>query len=239
VAKPPKIIYEDKFFLVVDKPSGLVVNRARSVKVATLQDWLEGKFSWKEGEGDFFSRTGVVHRLDKGTSGLILVAKKPKAFFDLQSQFKRREVGKRYLALVHGRLQPGKGTIDLPLGRNPYNRKKFVVFLTGKPALTNYQTDKVFKRPQAGGSVSLLTLLPKSGRTHQLRVHLKHLNHPIVADPAYVGRKTYRLDKVWCPRIFLHAAGLTLAHPATRKKLTFSSRLPTVLKRVLKSLTPL
>jgi 23S rRNA pseudouridine1911/1915/1917 synthase len=236
----PKIIFKDQSFVVVEKPAGLVVNRAKSVKGRTLQDWLEDKFSlpFLADGSDFWKRSGLVHRLDKETSGLILAARKPAAFANLQSQFKQRKVGKKYLALVHDRLMPRQGTIDLPIKRHPFNRRKFGVFLTGKKAETKYRVLDYFKKGE-GQLFSLVELYPKTGRTHQLRVHLKNINRPIVSDPLYGGRKTYRLDKNWCPRLFLHAAWLSFQDPKSAKKLEFSSPLPTDLKESLLKLTQL
>jgi len=219
----PKIIYEDQSLLVIDKPAGVVVNRAETVREKTIQDWLKESLKIKgEGIGD---RAGIVHRLDKETSGLLLIAKTEKAFVNLQKQFKERRVEKRYLALVHGRVMPKKGTIEVPIARNPYNRKKFGVFLGGRQAKTNYQVKKTYP------DLTLLELRPETGRTHQIRVHLKYINHPVVADEKYGGRKTARADREWCPRQFLHASFLSFTHPETKKKVSFSSPLPLELKK--------
>lgn len=238
--KVPKIVYQDESFLVINKPAGLVVNRAQTVRGLTLQDWLEKKIRFSESTNDdFLKRSGLVHRLDKATSGLILAAKTAEAFTHLQGQFKKRQVKKKYLALVHGHIKPEEGTIDFPISRNPFKRQKFGVFLSGRKAQTKYRVLKyLVKEKGSKDKYSYLSLFPKSGRTHQLRVHLKHLYHPIVADSFYGGRKTYRVDKTWCPRLFLHASKLSFQHPDTGQKVKYNLPLPPELKQVLKKLVP-
>jgi 23S rRNA pseudouridine1911/1915/1917 synthase len=235
----PQIIFEDDFLLVIDKPAGMVVNRAETTKnEETIQDWIERKFSREAGSrsaGDFplanndLLRNGVVHRLDKETSGLLIIAKTPESFANLQQQFKERKVKKKYLALVHGKVEPKEGAIEASLSRSPFDRKKFGVFLGGREAKTNYRVLDYL------GSVkkeefTLLALTPETGRTHQIRVHLKFIGHPIVGDEKYAGRKTARNDRKWCPRQFLHAAGLSFNHPATGKRIELVSELPSDLQ---------
>lgn len=224
----PKIIFEDKFILVLNKPAGMVVNRAETTKKKTIQDWVENYLKIKNrGIGD---RAGIVHRLDKETSGLLLVAKTPKAFENLQKQFKERRVEKKYLALVHGKVEPKQGVIEAPITRSPYDRKKFGVFLGGRPAKTKYKVKKYVN------FYSLLELIPETGRTHQIRVHLKYLGHSVVADEKYAGRKTARKDRQWCPRQFLHASSLSFVHPQTKKRVKFTSPFPSELQKALDSL---
>lgn len=238
----PRVIFEGDGFLVINKPSGLVVDRSDSCKFKTLQDWLEEKgffdFSGRE-ESDFFKRSGVVHRLDKDTSGLLVVAKDEPSFIFLQAQFKQRLVEKKYLALVHGLVKPEKGTIKLPIGRNPFNRKKFGVFFNGRKSETSYYLVKKYqKKNSLVFDFSLLKLSPKTGRTHQLRVHLKEIGYPIVADPVYGGRKNNSFDRAWCPRLFLHAGFLSFFHPKNKKKrVSFNSSLAKDLAEALKKLT--
>lgn len=233
-----KIISEEKDFLMVEKPAGVVVNRARTVKGATIQDWAEKKLKGEGvdlgGESDFGRRAGIVHRLDKGTSGLLIIAKNPEAFSNLQAQFKARKVEKKYLALAHGRVVPKEGEITLPVGRNPFNREKFGVFPGGREALTKYRTVSQFF--VSGSWFSLLEVFPKTGRTHQIRVHLKALGCPVVSDAKYAGRKTNRADRQWCPRMFLHASSLGFFHPRTEKWLQLESSLPPDLKKGLQFL---
>jgi len=204
----------------------MVVNRAQTVKEKTLQDWLEENFSIFKLPNCQLERSGIVHRLDKETSGLILVAKTLKAFTSLQSQFKERKVKKKYLALVHGKLRPRRGEIILPLGRLRTDREKFGVVVDGKKAKTQYQVLKYCDR------FSFLELQPLTGRTHQLRVHLLFLGHPLVADLKYGGKRAKK-DRLWCPRLFLHACSLGFYHPQTGRFCQFSSPLPLELKDVI------
>lgn len=224
----PKTIFKDKTLLVLDKPAGLVVNQVVSSQAKSLQEWLRAK------KLSLIPRSGIVHRLDKETSGLLVVAKTLEAFEDLQKQFKERKVEKKYLALVHGQVFPSEGEINLPVSRSPFDRKKFGVFLGGRPSKTNYKVKKNYSFK--GENYTLLELSPKTGRTHQIRVHLKHVGYPIVGDAKYAGRKTVRVDRQWCPRQFLHAAFLSFTHPVTGKKVSFSSKLPADLEAALKKM---
>ena len=242
-SESPKILYEDNFFLVLDKPAGLVANRSQTTKGLTLQDWIESNLKFKiENLGRY--RSGIVHRLDKETSGVILVAKTPKVFENLQCQFKERRVKKRYLALVHGRVESAEGTVRAPISRSPFDRKKFGIFLGGREAETKYKILRYYDMPASRdsfgmkklGKFTLLELSPKTGRTHQIRVHLKYLGHPVVGDEFYAGRKTARADRYWCPRQFLHASAISFFHPATGKLIEFCSSLPKDLENALKYL---
>lgn len=230
----PKVIFEDGEVLVLDKPAGMVVNRAKSVKEETVQDFLEKKLKIKgRGIGD---RAGIVHRLDKETSGILLVAKTQKAFEVLQEQFKKRKVEKKYLALVHGRVEPSdsEGEIEAPVGRLAWSRERFGVFPGGRAAKTYYK--KVGDYKKGDRAFSLIEAKPETGRTHQIRVHLKYLGHPVVADEFYAGRKTAREDRKWCPRLFLHASAISFTHPKTGKKVSFSLPLPKELEKALSTL---
>jgi len=230
----PKIIFEDRLILVLDKPAGLIVDRSESVKTGTLEDWLEKNYQVLSSDSQP-DRAGIVHRLDKDTSGLILVAKFLEAQKKLQQQFKKRLVKKKYLVLVHGLVKPAQGQINAPVSRNVFNRRKFGVFLEGKQASTQYQVKKCFSRKNE--SLTLLEVFPKTGRTHQVRVHFKHLGYPVVGDIKYGGRKTVRRDLKWCPRQFLHASSLTFMHPQSGKEMTFISPLPVDLKKALESIS--
>jgi 23S rRNA pseudouridine1911/1915/1917 synthase len=216
------IIFEDDYLLVINKPSGLTVNSAETTKgQETLEDLLP-KSS--------LLRRGIVHRLDKDTSGLLLVAKDQRALSDLQRQFKERQVKKTYLALVHGRVSPQSGTINLPVARQPFNRHRFGVFITGKPASSEYRVKQAFK------DYSLLEVFPKTGRTHQIRVHFKHLGHPLVSDPLYGGKKTLKKDLLWCPRLFLHSNKIEFSHPESKKTINLEVPLPNDLQTALKKI---
>lgn len=246
----PSIVFEDEHLLVLNKPAGWVVNEAESTKnQLTVQKWLREKFSiFNNARGQypnipisqypdsveqynneeiFAQRCGIVHRLDKETSGILLIAKTPEAFMELQRQFKERETKKTYLALVHGEVKPSEGIIEAPISRNPFNPKRFGVFPGGKPAKTVYRVLNKIR------SLSFLELKPFTGRTHQIRVHLKHIGHPVVSDELYAGRQQARSDRLWCPRLFLHASSIEFYHPTTKKPLIFSVELPEELKKAL------
>ncbi len=248
------IIFEDEAFLVIEKPSGLVVNRADTTgKAETIQDWAEIHLSLRAGakqsvikdeqriassftprndiEVEFLSRSGIVHRLDKDTSGLLVIAKTPGAFENLKNQFKERTTVKKYLALVHGAVEPPSGKINAPIARSPYNRMHFGIFPGGREAITEYRVIKLLSYKVE--KYSLLELIPHTGRTHQIRVHMKYINHPVVSDPIYGGRKNYQNDLEFCPRLFLHAFYLKLNHPLTGKVLEFESELAMDLNSVL------
>ena len=232
----PQIIFEDEDLLVINKPAGLTVNRSDTTREeTTLQDFVMNKinFSKNSSEGDFQSRGGIVHRLDKETSGVILVAKNKAAFDFLQKQFKERIVEKEYIALVHGKLFPEKGSIKVPVGRLPWNRKRFGVLAGGREAETGYEVITNYQLPMTNENVSLLRLRPKTGRTHQIRVHLKYFGHPIFSDNLYAGRKISRNDRKLLNRVFLHAQEISFIHPKTKKRISFKADLPAELKMII------
>lgn len=253
------IVYEDEFLLVVDKPAGIVVNRSETIKEETLQDLISEYFHLGDGLG-IGERAGIVHRLDRETSGLMVVAKTEKAFGNLQSQFKERKVKKVYTALAHGILKNQSGVIKSDIGRVG-KFGKFGEVPGGREAITNYQMDNYFQikqelfeslklRTEASRSrknylerharlYSLLSLFPKSGRTHQIRVHLKSIGHPLVSDLIYSPRKLLQFDLFWCPRLFLHARSLEFVHPQTKKPIFFESSLPDDLTLALSYLIPI
>ena len=232
----PKIIYQDESLFVIDKPAGWVVNDAQTTKNQnTIQSWLE-KLDFPLSKNKEF-RSGVVHRLDKETSGVLVVAKTTEAFLNLQKQFKDRKVKKTYIALVHGKMDlptGGEGEIKAPVGRLPWRRDRFGVLPQGRDATTRYSVIGCYGTK--GDNYSLLKLWPETGRTHQIRIHLKYLGHPIVSDEFYAGRKTARKDRKWCPRLFLHALKITLYHPKTGEDITFESVITTDLKEALSKL---
>lgn len=186
-------------------------------------------------EEEYRSRGGVVHRLDKETSGILLIAKNPQSFLNLKNQFKERIVEKEYLALAHGEVKPSEGEINVPVGRLPYNRTKFGVIAGGRDALTNYEVINYYKFKNE--KLTFLRLNPKTGRTHQIRVHLKYLNHPIFADPLYAGRKVGRDDRKYLNRLFLHAAKIKFVQPKSLEPISFESPLPEDLQYFLSGLT--
>lgn len=234
-------IYEDNDLLVLDKPSGLIVNKSDTAKDEyTLQDFIEEKFQIKRKEDDIFTqRAGIAHRLDKETSGIILIAKNPRSFIELQRQFKERVVKKTYIALVHGRVEPDTGDIIVPIGRLPWNRKRFGVLAGGREAVTKYKVLNVKHKTSENEieALSLLELYPETGRTHQIRVHLQYLGYPVFADPLYAGNKTAKKDRKILSRTFLHASKISFAHPESRKLVTFITSLPQELQDFMKKYT--
>ena len=224
--KDINIIYEDEWICVIDKPAGLVVNDSNTSK-DTLQSWFAKRYEIKRDETEFGLKQGLVHRLDKDTSGVMVLAKTPEAYEKLKSQFLERKVIKKYAALVHGIMNQESGIVNQPVVRNPKNKLKFAVGNDlSKTAITQWRVVK------AGGKHSLLELAPHTGRTHQIRVHLKHLGHPIVSDPIY-GGKRYREDIKWCPRLWLHAKYLEFDHPGSGDRVSFEVPVPAELAKAM------
>jgi 23S rRNA pseudouridine1911/1915/1917 synthase len=232
----PKNIYEDDCILVLDKPAGWVVNSSQTTKgQTTVQDWLDKNFRYPLAKDKDY-RSGIVHRLDKDTSGLLLVAKTKRAFDVLQQEFKQRQVQKQYMALVHGKMSLAKGSIKVPVGRLPWNRKRFGIMPGGRESETGFEVVRNYIAKDSSEGFSLLRLFPKTGRTHQIRIHLKYIHHPIVADSFYAGRKTSKKDLSWCPRLFLHAQAISFVHPETSRTVSFETKLPKQLSAVLEKL---
>ena len=181
---------------------------------------IQFKTGWKKPIIFIENRAGIVHRIDKETSGILLIAKTPEAFVELQRQFKKRLIHKTYLAIVHGALVPDTGEIRAPVGRLPWNRERFGIVPGGKEAITKYHVIQHMK------DLSFVELYPETGRTHQIRVHLKYINHPIIGDYLYAGRKTARDDRTWAKRVMLHAWKLTCLHPITKNELAIEAPIP-------------
>lgn len=229
-----KIIYEDENLLVVDKPAGIAVFPEGGIKEKTLINALLEIYPELRSVGEL-PRLGIVHRLDKDTSGILLVAKNNETLEFLQNQFKNRKVFKKYLALVKGRLKNKEGIIETLLGRNPRDSRKQKVFFPGEPnsenkrkAITEYKVIKEFK------DCSLVEVFPKTGRKHQIRVHFSFLGHPIIRDKLYGFKNSVFLipSKGEKSRQFLHAAELKIKMPDGKEK-TFVSELPEDLKILL------
>lgn len=292
----PTVLFEDTDILVINKPAGLVVNQADSVKAYALQDWLATQVpvwqkTWMRSDWEklvpadfaaefgspeaiFTERLGLCHRLDKDTSGCLVIAKNPGALVQLLRQFRERTVRKSYLCLVHGGFSVTDGEIHAPIARSQHNRTQFAVDPNGRSAVTAYTvvrrfvgikglveaaklgwshqapeyqafTTKFLELPEPARKVirqhkasyeqgfSLVACYPKTGRTHQIRVHLAHLHHPLVGDQLYAGKKRAGVDAAWCPRQFLHAATLEIAHPRSHQRQAITTPLPLELSRVL------
>ncbi len=225
------VLYEDADLLVINKPAGMVVHPAAGNWHGTLVNAVLYHASHLEGVGGV-RRPGIVHRLDKDTSGVILVAKNDASHRALQAQFKNREVEKRYLALVYGALSPERGEVNAAIGRDPRDRKRMGVVTAsqGRPAVTRYESVATYRLPTTGERLSLLTCRPLTGRTHQIRVHLAHIHHPIVGDEVYSPRRKLPFA---CPRQFLHAEYLRFRLPATGTAVEFTAPLPPDLQAVL------
>ncbi|MGQ9683328.1 MAG: RluA family pseudouridine synthase [Anaerolineae bacterium] len=220
------VIYEDGELAVLDKPAGLVIHPAHGHATGTLADALLHRFpdlaGWPAEEG----YPGVVHRLDRDTSGVLLVARTPAARDALRAQFKAGTVRKVYWALVIGHPKQRRARIEAPIARDPAERKRMAVVPHGRPAATEYHVLEHL------GSYSLLEVRPQTGRTHQIRVHLAAIGHPIAGDRVY-GPQRQRLA---LPRMFLHARQITFCHPATGREMTFQAPLPADLAQPLDQL---
>lgn len=222
------IVYEDAHLIVVNKPSGMPVHPGPGHSGRTLVNALLAHCPNLPGIGGV-QRPGIVHRLDKDTSGLIVAAKDDRAHHGLTAQLKAREVKKTYLALVEGRLDPPEALIDAPIGRDPNNRRRMMVIHSGRPAQTVY---RVISEGQASslagaGAFTLIEASPFTGRTHQIRVHLASIGHPIAGDPIY-GHPTPGI-----PRLFLHAWKLSFRHPVTGDPMAFEAPLAAELEETL------
>lgn len=208
------VLYEDDDCVVIEKPLGLLTHSKGAFNPEpTVATWLRGRLRSMEGE-----RAGIVHRLDRATSGVMICAKTPEAHSWLQKQFSQRRVKKDYCAVIGGHLHEPEAVIDMPLERNPKKPQTFRVGANGKPALTRYRV------AQEGDRYSLVELKPETGRTHQLRVHMAHLGHPIVGDVFYGGRAADRL--------YLHAHTLEVTLP-NRERKVFTCPVPPSFKELV------
>jgi len=226
-----EVLYEDDNFLCINKPSGMVVNRSETHKGYTLQDWTEDNVILEDtpSEKEFTNRVGLVHRLDKETSGVLLIAKNANTFKKLQEQFKERTVEKSYLALVFGTFKDIKigevFRVDAPISRNPSNRQSFAIVRGGRSSITEFKILQGYSLKDTPG-YTLIECRPKSGRTHQIRVHLTALNHPVIGDKLYSGKKrSKKYEKVF-KRQFLHSQKITFNNPSTNKSLTIVAPAP-------------
>ncbi|MEA3459505.1 MAG: RluA family pseudouridine synthase [Chloroflexota bacterium] len=222
---PLDIVYEDEDIVVVNKPAGMVVHPGPGHRKGTLVGALLARYPDLAGVGQKL-RPGIVHRLDKGSSGLLVVARNEEALRNLQGQFKRRQVEKTYLVLIEGRLEPRQGVIEAPIGRDPKHRKRMAVVKDGKPARTDYKVLEYLDQH------TLVEVKPVTGRTHQVRVHFAAIDHPLVGDPVYGFRK----QRLGLKRQFLHAWKIGFALPSTGEQVEFTAELAGDLQDVLESL---
>jgi len=234
-ALPLPIVYQDSDLIVIDKPAGMVVHPAAGHASGTLVNALLHHVSDLSGIGGE-KRPGIVHRLDRGTSGLMVVAKNDAAHEELSRQFHDREVEKEYVALVWGEVQAGR-RIDAPIGRDPVHRKK----MSAKARRSREAVTRIVKAEKFGVVLTLAHIAIYTGRTHQIRVHLSAIGHPVVCDSLYGGvhrRVPGDLRAVThLTRPFLHAARLVFTHPTEKRRMEFMSALPEDLQRVLDDLT--
>ena len=237
---PLDIFFEDDHVLVLDKPAGMIVHPAGSVTSGTLVNALLSHCTHLSGINGVL-RPGIVHRLDKDTSGLMVVAKSDEGHRGLATQLEARAMERRYLALIWGGFEADEGRIEAPIGRHPKNRKRMAVSQNGRYAATHWKIRARYD------FLSLLSLALETGRTHQIRVHLTHLNRPVFGDPLYGGREE-RLHGIaplfrrraahllaQTNRQMLHATQLTFVHPVTKKEMMFKARPPGDMQKILAS----
>jgi 23S rRNA pseudouridine1911/1915/1917 synthase len=250
---PLEIVFEDEYLAVINKPAGMIVHPGAGVPSGTLANAIAWHFQSvppavaggdltpsktappaTAGGTDSAHRVGIVHRLDKDTSGLILVAKNEQIQEKLAEQFRRRQVFKSYVALVHGSPRENSGTIDRPIARDRWHRTKMTVAANGRQAISHWRVRQRFEK------FTLLEVEIKTGRTHQIRVHMASINHPVVGDATYnEGRDNNVADLhvrkaiASLGRFFLHAEKLSFTHPATMQRMEFESKMPVELTEIL------
>lgn len=244
---PLTIVFEDEFLAVINKPAGMVVHPGAGVSSGTLANAIAYKFKIENEKlkidtdldeqskiRQIKSKIGIVHRLDKDTSGLIVVAKTEEIHEKLSEQFRNREVFKSYVALTHGEIEENSGQIEAPIAREKHNRLKMSIKQHGRYALSLWKVKKRFEK------FTLLAVEIKTGRTHQIRIHLAYINHPVVGDETYnSGRdKTVRDQNIrqgiaGLHRFFLHAEKLAFTHPVTKERVSFVASLPVELTELL------
>ncbi len=236
----PQVLYDNPDFLVINKPAGWVVHEGAGETGETVADWFVKNYpEVMEHQWDDLGRVGIVHRLDKDTSGVMVLAKSPEILAALQEQFKERSTKKVYQAIVYGAPKDREGEITTFIGRHPKHRQEQAVLpiqhgdATRREAVTEYKTDDtLFYKQQP---ISLMTFWPHTGRMHQLRVHAKYLGAPILGDQVYNTKPSKRLSKeLGLERQLLHAKELTFRHPKTGERVTFQTTLPEDMLAVLK-----
>ncbi|MEY3890289.1 MAG: hypothetical protein RLY62_471 [Actinomycetota bacterium] len=226
-----KVVYDDEYLIVIDKPVGIAAHPSPGWHGATVVGAIFAA-GYQLATSGAAERQGVVHRLDVGTSGLMVVAKNEIAYASLKDQFRQRTVSKVYHALVQGHMDPTVGTIDAPIDRHPREDYRFAVVANGKPSITHYKTLEVFP------AVTLLEIELETGRTHQIRVHFSALHHPLVGDQTY-GSDPALAQRLKISRPWLHARKLAFTHPASGERIFFTSEYPEDLTRSLALLSDL
>ena len=220
-----EVVYDDEYVIVINKPVGIAAHPSPGWQGATVVGAIFAA-GYQLATSGAAERQGVVHRLDVGTSGLMVVAKNEIAYSNLKDQFRDRTVSKVYHALVQGHIDPTTGTIDAPIDRHPREDYRFAVVANGKPSITHYKTLEVFP------AVSLMEIELETGRTHQIRVHFSALHHPLVGDLTY-GADPSIAQRLQISRPWLHAKELAFSHPATGERISFNAQYPADLTRSL------
>jgi 23S rRNA pseudouridine1911/1915/1917 synthase len=224
-----KVVYDDEYLIVIDKPVGIAAHPSPGWQGATVVGAIFAA-GYQLATSGAAERQGVVHRLDVGTSGLMVVAKNEVAYSNLKDQFRDRTVSKVYHALAQGHMDPTVGTIDAPIDRHPREDYRFAVVANGKPSITHYKTLEVFP------AVTLLEIELETGRTHQIRVHFSALHHPLVGDLTY-GSDPALATRLGIARPWLHAKQLAFDHPGSGERLSFNAEYPADLTRSLEVLS--
>ncbi|MCK5221354.1 MAG: RluA family pseudouridine synthase [Candidatus Aminicenantes bacterium] len=206
-------LYEDEHLLIINKPQGISVHRGAGINEPTIADYFQFNYPDSKTTGDS-ERPGIVHRLDKGTSGVLILAKSVKAFSELQKKFKKREIKKTYCAIVKGKMRFINGHINSPIKRNPKDRRKFTIdpggeSINSKDALTHYRTRYEFQNS------TYIFIEPHSGRTHQIRVHMSSLGNSVLGDDLYGEKSSF-------PRLALHAYSISFSHPVHKSRIIYS-----------------
>ena len=233
---PLDVIHEDQDLLLINKPAGLVIHPAAGNPSGTLVNALLHYCQDLSGIGGV-ERPGIVHRLDKDTSGIMVVAKSDRAHLALSIAFRRHTIRKTYLAVCYGTPKTADGVVDAPIDRHPRNRREMAVVREGRPARTLYKVEQEYE------GTSMVSCHPVTGRTHQIRVHMAHIGHAIVGDPLYAGRQWRNLEdsrvQAACrsfPRQALHARRIAFEHPVTKEDVEFEAPLPPDLEELLETL---
>jgi 23S rRNA pseudouridine1911/1915/1917 synthase len=227
---PIEIVYEDEYLAVVNKPQGMVVHPAAGHRDNTLVNALMFHYKGELSDMNGVIRPGIVHRIDKDTSGLLLIVKKNEVHSDIAAAIQKHEIKRTYRTLVNGIISESEGTIDLPVGRSPNNRLKNAVVKSGKNAISHFTVLERFY----GSNITYVEVTLETGRTHQIRVHLSHIKHPVLGDTLYGGaRKDFKLDGQT-----LHAYKLEFLHPVNKNVIMVEAPIPEYFEKLLKSMKP-